>query len=91
MILIFLEAEDPIVNADDENVSGGGPNDERNASQECSFNDLTQMATRTILVRDSISLSSCIENLQSNISKGPAGTAGNIAGQGAPSDVHVPR
>ena len=55
------EVEDSIANANGENVSGSGPNDEHDVSQEDSL-DATQKVARTILVRDSIGLALCIEN-----------------------------
>ena len=82
------EVEDSIANANGENVSGSGPNDEHDVSQEGSL-DLMQKVAWTILVRDSVGLTLCIENLQSDTPEGPAAITENIAGHGVPSDARV--
>ena len=78
------EVEDSIENANGENASGGGLNDEHDVSREGSLGKVA----RTILVRDSVGLT-CIENLQSDTPEGTAGTTENIAGHGVSSDAHV--
>ena len=45
------EVEDSIANANGENVSGSGPNNEHNVSRENSL-EATQKVARAILVRD---------------------------------------
>ena len=57
-------------------------------SQEGSL-DLTQNVARTILVRYSVDLALCIENLQSDASEGPASIIENISVHGVPSVAHI--
>ena len=72
----------------DESIASNGPGEEYAVGPEGHL-DHTPKVARTILVRDSASLTLCFENLQLDTLEGTASIAGNIAVQGMSSNVYV--